>query len=198
VNGVPEAITALVSVSAVWPSPIFDTVMVCVPDVPAATLLKPRPLVEKNTVGADTSISGVTLTKSVTMIGSSSTMPEGASVSVTVIASLSVTIAGGGGEVATPLPVSGMLVGLPASSVRKSEADSCPVVVDGVNVTVIVQLFPAAGKGAKGDDVEHVVVSVKSAKLGLAGAIPIAAKYSGTLPIFTKLMGGAATGTPSG
>jgi hypothetical protein len=96
------------------------------------------------------------------------------------------------------LPVSGMLVGLPASSVRKSEADSCPVVVDGVKVTVIVQLSPDAGKGNRGDCVKHVVVSEKSAKLGLVGAIPTAAKYSGTLPIFTRLMGAAATGTPTG
>jgi hypothetical protein len=91
VNCGPEtAITALLSVSPVWPSPIFDTVMICVPVCPAATLPKPRLLVEKNTTGAVTLISGVTVTWSITVI-----------ISLTVGI---VMVAGGGGGGAVLLP----------------------------------------------------------------------------------------------
>lgn len=66
VNPLPEGIAALVRVSAVEPVPIFETVMICVPEA----LPKPTLFVEKNTTGAATLISGVTVTESVTVIGS--------------------------------------------------------------------------------------------------------------------------------
>jgi hypothetical protein len=95
VNGVPEGeITAPLSNSPVGPSPIFDTVMVCAPTCPAATLPKPRLLVEKNATGAVTLISGVTVTPSFTVIASMSATSGNVSASVTVIVSLSVTTAG--------------------------------------------------------------------------------------------------------
>ena len=93
---------------------------------------------------------------------------------------------------AAPLPVSVMFV-FCAELVMKSVAVSCAV-VEGVNVTVIMQtLFPAGGRG---DDVEHVVVSPKSA--ALVPLIPTAAKYKGTVPVFDTLMGVAVAFTPSG
>ena len=63
-----DKVDIAVSVSAVWPSPIFDTVMTCAPVVPAATDPKPTVLGEKDTTGAITPISGVTVTVSCTVI----------------------------------------------------------------------------------------------------------------------------------
>jgi hypothetical protein len=60
----PDGIIALLSVSAVALVPMLDTVIDCVPDAAP----KPRLFVEKNTTGATTLISGVTVSKSFTAI----------------------------------------------------------------------------------------------------------------------------------
>jgi hypothetical protein len=94
-NGAPKGeITALLSVRPVWPSPTFDTVMICVPVDPAATVPKPRLLVEKDATGAVMLSRGVTVTPSVTVMVSESATSGNVSVSVTVIISLSVTDTG--------------------------------------------------------------------------------------------------------
>jgi hypothetical protein len=60
----------------------------------------------------------------------------------------------------TPVPLNATVRGLPGSLLLTERlADSAPTIV-GVNVTLIVQLVPAAS----GDDVEQVVPSVATAK----------------------------------
>jgi len=94
---------------------------------------------------------------------------------------------------ATPVPVSETGCGDPnALSATSSEADSAPT-VNGLNVTVIAQLAPAAKL------VPHVLVCVKS--VGFAPPmlipLPVPLSVSADFPVFFSVMVCVAAATPS-